>query len=394
MGLNKRQYTDGQTIITAANLNEIQDCIIAIEGSYVPKTRTVNSKALSSNITLAASDVGAVPTSCTVNSKALSSNITLSAADVGAVPTSRKVNNKALSADITLTAADVSAVPTTRKVNSKALSSDITLVATDIGYGNSNVGATLGSLNGAINHKLDVYTTTTSSGTGVPTDAEIISSIALNGEAKGEFVARFDLSNGNTAFTIIWTKISANYASGLGFGYYEESGYLLRKYQYSNGTLNTFDIYTSIIALQNGKQNTLTFDSTPTSGSLNPVTSGGVYTALNTPETITLNASTMTFDSGVSFHNASENTITRVGKFCVLTYSIKLTYITSSVAKDIANFFPVGWRPTKIYHAVAETGLGDGKAQPISISYEGYFRTFPVNTGTTYALGSMSYICE
>ena len=38
---------------------------------------------------LSASDVGAVPTSRTVNSKALSSNITLSASDVGAVATSR-----------------------------------------------------------------------------------------------------------------------------------------------------------------------------------------------------------------------------------------------------------------------------------------------------------------
>ena len=101
MALNKRQYIDGQTIITAANLNEIQDCIIAIEGAYVPKTRTVAGKALSSNITLAASDVGAVPTTRTVNSKALSSNITLSAADVGAVPVSRTVNSKALSSNIT-----------------------------------------------------------------------------------------------------------------------------------------------------------------------------------------------------------------------------------------------------------------------------------------------------
>ena len=87
MALNKRQYTDGTTIITAANLNEIQDCIIALEGNYVPKTRTVAGKALSSNITLAASDVGAVPTSRTVNGKALSSNITLAASDVGAAPT-------------------------------------------------------------------------------------------------------------------------------------------------------------------------------------------------------------------------------------------------------------------------------------------------------------------
>lgn len=133
MAINKRNYVDGQTIITAANLNEIQDCIETLEQNYVPKTRTVAGKALSSNITLAASDVGAVPTSRTINSKALSSNITLSAADVGAVPVSRTVNSKALSSNITLTAADVSAVPTSRTVNSKALSSNITLSASDVG---------------------------------------------------------------------------------------------------------------------------------------------------------------------------------------------------------------------------------------------------------------------
>lgn len=37
-------------------------------------------------VVLGASDVGAVPTSRTINSKALSSNITLSASDVGALP--------------------------------------------------------------------------------------------------------------------------------------------------------------------------------------------------------------------------------------------------------------------------------------------------------------------
>lgn len=52
----------------------------------VPLTRTVNGKALSSNITLTAADISAVPTTRTVNSKALSSNITLAAADVGAMP--------------------------------------------------------------------------------------------------------------------------------------------------------------------------------------------------------------------------------------------------------------------------------------------------------------------
>lgn len=48
------------------------------------------------------------------------------------VPTTRKINSKPLSSDITLNASDVNAVPTTRKINGKALSSDITLSATDV----------------------------------------------------------------------------------------------------------------------------------------------------------------------------------------------------------------------------------------------------------------------
>lgn len=133
MALVKRTYVDGETIITAQNLNDIQDKIISHANTFVPKTRTINSKALDANITLTASDLGAVPTTRTVNSKALSSNITL-------------------------TAADVSAVPTTRTVNSKALSSNITLTSGDIGYNSSTtyssgtVGKAVTDLNGAINN--------------------------------------------------------------------------------------------------------------------------------------------------------------------------------------------------------------------------------------------------
>lgn len=60
-----------------------------------------------------ASDVGAVPSTRTVNGKALSSNISLTASDVGAVPTSRKVNGRALSSDINITSGDVFAQTTT-----------------------------------------------------------------------------------------------------------------------------------------------------------------------------------------------------------------------------------------------------------------------------------------
>lgn len=83
MALIKRNYVDGETIITAQNLNDIQDEVISLGTNKVPITRTINSKALSSNITLSASDVSAVPTTRTVNSKALSSNITLTAGDIG-----------------------------------------------------------------------------------------------------------------------------------------------------------------------------------------------------------------------------------------------------------------------------------------------------------------------
>ena len=57
----------------------------------VPLTRTINNKALTSDITLAASDVGA-----------RSSTWMPTASDVGAVPTSRTINKKALSSDISI----------------------------------------------------------------------------------------------------------------------------------------------------------------------------------------------------------------------------------------------------------------------------------------------------
>lgn len=49
-----------------------------------------------------------------------------------------------------------------------------------------------------------------------------------------------------------------------------------------------------------GKQNTLTFDSTPTSGSSNPVTSGGIYTALGNYLTTSDAASTYATKSEIS----------------------------------------------------------------------------------------------
>lgn len=96
-----------------------------------PTSLTINNKALSSNITLTATDVNAVPNSCTINGVVLTANPTLE--DIGAVPTTRTINGQDLSDDIVLTATDINdAVPTSRTINGKALSSNITLSAADI----------------------------------------------------------------------------------------------------------------------------------------------------------------------------------------------------------------------------------------------------------------------
>lgn len=55
---------------------------------------------------------------------------------------------------------------------------------------------------------------------------------------------------------------------------------------------------TEVDSALNTKQNTLTFDSAPTSGSTNPVTSGGVYTALAGKSTVTVNANGNLFIDG------------------------------------------------------------------------------------------------
>lgn len=100
---------------------------------YVPLTRTVNGKALSSNIVLSNADIGSVPVERTVNGKALSSNIVLTSTDTGSVPVGRTINSKPLSNDIVLTSTDTGSVPIGRTVNGKPLSDDIVLSRSDVG---------------------------------------------------------------------------------------------------------------------------------------------------------------------------------------------------------------------------------------------------------------------
>ena len=128
----------------------------------VPNTRTVNGKALSSDITLTYSDVGALSSGTSIPSTYSDVNAaSASHTHSNYVPTSRTINGNALTSNISLTYTDVSAassghthsysdvgaassshthsgyVPTSRKVAGKSLTSDITLTYSDVSAASS-----------------------------------------------------------------------------------------------------------------------------------------------------------------------------------------------------------------------------------------------------------------
>lgn len=130
-------YAEADHVHVVEDIDGLSDALDAKANTstlsnYVPTTRTVAGKALSSNITLSASDVGAVPTTRTVAGKALSADVTLAKADVGLA----NVDNTS-DADKPVSTATQAAldgkVPVTRTVAGKPLTSDVTLVATDVG---------------------------------------------------------------------------------------------------------------------------------------------------------------------------------------------------------------------------------------------------------------------
>lgn len=150
--LNTSTTAPVNSTAVTAGLGTKQDTLVS--GTNI---KTIHSKSIvgDGDLTLSAADVGAVPSARTVNSKALSDNIVLSASDVGAladsvthlsgdVPTDREINGYPLNANVTLDYSDVGAlpdttthlsgdVPVTRKINNKALDEDISLDYSDVG---------------------------------------------------------------------------------------------------------------------------------------------------------------------------------------------------------------------------------------------------------------------
>lgn len=225
----QNQITTLSTVVTThINRRDNPHVVTYTQTGAVPTSRTVNGKALSSNIVLTAGDVGAytktevdtkvtalqnadaqlqtnidtlsnvvtthinrrdnphvvtytqtgaVPTSRTVNGKALTANIVLTASDVGAYTTAQvdtkvtalqnadaqlQTNINSLSSVVTthinrrdnphvVTYTQTGSVPTSRTVNGKALSSNITLTAGDVGaYTKAEIDAKFNNVNSQI----------------------------------------------------------------------------------------------------------------------------------------------------------------------------------------------------------------------------------------------------
>lgn len=107
-----------------------------------------------------------------------------------------------------------------------------------------------------------------------------------------------------------------------------------------------------------------------------------------TPYVQVLRAADMTFPTPLSLYN--ENTILVVGKIAILNISIKC--VNGSGSNVILNYIPPGYRPRAKINAATETGLADGKLQPIAIGVDGSATIFPVNSGTTYVIGTVTYV--
>ena len=109
-----------------------------------------------------------------------------------------------------------------------------------------------------------------------------------------------------------------------------------------------------------------------------------------TPQVVNLSASEMTLPAGVTLYRL--NYLTIIGKIVILNFSIRMVNVSGQ--QNIANFIPNAYKPANTTNGTSETGLGDGKCQPVTISPDRSMTVYPVNSGTTYAIGSLVYAME
>ena len=119
---------------------------------------------------------------------------------------------------------------------------------------------------------------------------------------------------------------------------------------------------------------------------------GEMGSVINKVTTIPLDASSMTFDSGIELYTSTTNYIQQIGNLVIITFGVKLTNAVVNSPKTISNFIPDGLCPANTVTAFGETGLGDGRYQTSIIDHNGTFRIFPCNAGTTYCIGQFVYM--
>ena len=170
----------------------------ASHGNHVPATETAdNAKFLRNDNSwqkVTPANIGAVPTSRTINSKPLTGNINLTASDVGAasashgnhVPSTGTADNKKfLRNDNTwqdVTPANIGAVPTSRTINSKPLTGDISLGASDVGAAATSHKHSASDINsGTLSSDRLPIVPISKGGTGKTTEREAFSNLASAG---------------------------------------------------------------------------------------------------------------------------------------------------------------------------------------------------------------------
>lgn len=181
------------------------DAEAIVAGNFVPLTRTINGKALDSNIILSPADISSVPTTRTINNKALSANISLTSADTGSVPTTRTINTKPLSANVTLSASDIGSTDGNVQTDINALqafeASTGTAATYDVGAGNGLNADLLDNQHGAYYLDWANFTgkPTTTTGYGITNAVTVGDTVAITGDATGS--STFD-ANGNVSVNV------------------------------------------------------------------------------------------------------------------------------------------------------------------------------------------------
>lgn len=138
------------------------------------------------------------------------------------------------------------------------------------------------------------------------------------------------IGNGDNAEVIRYNGISGNSLTGCERGFDGTTASVWETGTLISREITKYDLDTlkaNITELNNSKQANLTFDTTPTANSTNPVTSGGIKTALDTKQ------ATLTFDNNPT--SGSNNPVKSSGIYNA--FAKEIMYFTSQTVSVASN---------------------------------------------------------